>query len=94
MSLLPQIGGCDYVMYYSHEKKKKEKSELTNGQENGTMSPVAQCACVMKRHKHAGIAQPVEQLIRNQQVVSSNLISSSSPRRFPTGIFLFEHFVN
>ena len=94
MSLLPQIGGCDYVMYYSHEKKKKEKSELTNGQENGTMSPVAQCACVMKRHKHAGIAQPVEQLIRNQQVVSSNLISSSSPRRFPTGIFLFKHFVN
>ncbi len=94
MSLLPQIGGCDYVMYYSHEKKKKEKSELTNEQENGTMSPVAQCAGVMKRHKHAGIAQPVEQLIRNQQVVSSNLISSSSPRRFPTGIFLFERFVN
>ena len=30
---------------------------------------------------HAGIAQSVEQLIRNQQVVSSSLISSSKERK-------------
>ena len=42
---------------------------------------------ILKQNRHAGIAQSVEQLIRNQQVVSSNLISSSSPRRFPAGTF-------
>ena len=39
---------------------------------------------------NAGIAQPVEQLIRNQQVACSSHVSSSNPRQAClAGIFLF-----
>ena len=48
------------------------------------MSPVA--------NAHAGIAQSVEQLIRNQQVVSSSLISISKERKVEgsSGLFFAE----
>ena len=65
--------GCDYIMYYFAAGEKSGKPELTNQAENGTMTPVV--------FFHAGIAQSVEQLIRNQQVVSSSLISSSKERK-------------
>ena len=39
----------------------------------------------MKRLTHAGIAQLVEQLICNQQVVGSSPIASSSMGRHPSG---------
>ena len=45
------------------------------------MSPVA--------NAHAGIAQSVEQLMRNQQVVSSSLISSSKERKINGSSVLF-----
>ena len=52
---------------------------LTKGGEHGTMTPVTMI--------NAGIAQSVEQLIRNQQVACSSHVSSSNPRqKFLTGI--------
>ena len=36
--------------------------------------------------RFAGIAQSVEQLIRNQQVACSSHVSSSNPVRFPDGV--------
>ena len=37
--------------------------------------------------EYAGVAQPVEQLIRNQQVACSSHVSSSTPQRFVCGVF-------
>ena len=43
---------------------------------------------IARSHSFAGVAQPVEQLIRNQQVVcSSHITSSMSPSRFLDGDF-------
>ena len=68
----------DYIAYNLGGKKKPVR-QLTKGREHGTMTPVAIIA--------AGIAQPVEQLIRNQQVACSSHVSSSNPRQeFLTGI--------
>ena len=62
----------DYIAY-NLEGKKKPVRRLTKGREHGTMAPVAIIA--------AGIAQSVEQLIRNQQVACSSHVSSSNPRQ-------------
>ena len=45
----------------------------------------------VEKDRHAGIAQSVEQLIRNQQVVCSSHIASSKrkPRVFGHGVFFF-----
>ena len=70
----------DYITY-NLEGKKKPVRRLTKGWEHGTMTPVAIIA--------AGIAQPVEQLIRNQQVACSSHVSSSNPRQISDGDFVF-----
>ena len=45
--------------------------------------------CRPWQNAYAGIAQSVEQLIRNQQVVSSSLISSSKERKVKGSFVLF-----
>ena len=41
------------------------------------------------KRNNAGVAQSVEQLIRNQQVVSSSLITSSKQKKNPTEVGSF-----
>ena len=68
----------DYDLY-SFGATKKKMWRLTKRGEHGTMTPVTIAS--------AGIAQPVEQLIRNQQVACSSHVSSSNPRqKLLTGI--------
>ena len=43
---------------------------------------------ILLQKKYAGIAQSVEQLIRNQQVVCSSHITSSTQSRTPVGVRL------
>ena len=48
---------------------------------------------MFRQLNNATVAQPVEQLIRNQQVTSSNLVSSSKQKnRFMSGFFVWSYY--
>ena len=55
-----------------------------------TMQLCGQKAQKQVQNIFAGIAQPVEQLIRNQQVAGSNPVTSSSPSHMRRAFFMPE----
>lgn len=80
------LNNRDIFYEYANKKKKCVIFLLTKEEKN-----VIIIALCYKSHQliFAGVAQSVVQLIRNQQVVSSNLITSSKKRTLRRSFFLF-----